>query len=115
MLGVKTDNRFSRHPSVGQNQFEQIGFALTGVAENENIGIGFVIGTLIKVRYDVGTEFILAEIKAIFVCFAGVVERKQVCDCRCRKDTLILRAEDIIATRHTGDEAFLLPHGQMID
>lgn len=40
---------------------------MTGVAEDENIGVGLVIGTLIKVRYDVGAEFILAEIEKPFL------------------------------------------------
>ena len=52
-----------------------IAFSLTGVTENEDIGAGFVFVALIEVYYDVAAVFVLADIKALTVCFAAVVER----------------------------------------
>ena len=115
MLRVKTDNRFSRHTGVGQNQLEQIGFALSGVAENENISIGFVIASAVKVDNDVCAIFVFSEIESVRIGFARIVEGITVGDSGCRKYPFKLGSECVESARHTGNKAFFLPERKPVD
>ena len=108
MLHIQRNDRFACFQEVEQKQLHKIALALTGVAENENIGRGFILVALIEVYYDVAAVFVLADVKALAVCFTGIIEREQICDRAGWQDALILCAKHIESDRADGAEACLL-------
>ena len=111
---IQTNNRLAGLPNVREQQLEQIAFALTRVAENEDIGAGLVFVALIEVYYDVAAVFVLADVEAFSVSFARVVEREQICDRAGWQDALVLRAEGVEPDRTDGAEACLLAELQPV-
>ena len=108
MLHVQRNDRFPGFQKVEQKQLHKIALALTGVAENENIGAGLVFVALVEVHHDVAAVFVLADVKALTVCFTTVVEWEQICDRACWQDALILCAKHIESDRADSAEACLL-------
>ena len=108
MLHIQCDDRFSCFQKVEQKQFHEVAFSLTGVAENEDIGAGFVFVALIEVYYDVAAVFVFPDVKAFSIRFTGIVEWEQICDRACWQDALILCAKHIESDRADGAEACLL-------
>ena len=108
MLHIQRNDRFPSFQKVEQKQLHKIALALTGVAENENIGAGLVFVALVEVHHDVAAVFVLADVKALTVCFTTVVEWEQICDRACWQDALILCAKHIESDRADRAEACLL-------
>jgi hypothetical protein len=65
-------------PQAAQDQLQQIALALAGVAENENVGVGLVVGAAVEIDEDIAAEFVPAQAEALRVGLAGIVERVQV-------------------------------------
>ena len=79
MLGIQRNNGFARFQQVEDEELHQIGFTLTGVAENENIGGCFILIPLIKVYKDVAAVLVPSNIKSHCIGFAAVIERIKIC------------------------------------
>ena len=47
-----------------------MGLALAGVAQDQDIGVGFVIGAPVKVREDVGAKLVPSQVEAVGVGLA---------------------------------------------
>ena len=97
MLGIQRDNGFARFQQVEDQELHQIGFALAGVAENEDIGRGLVLIALIEVHEDVAAVLVPPNIEALCVRFTAVVEGIEIGHRACREDTLELLAEGVVS------------------
>ena len=61
-------------PKVGNNALEQMGLALAGVAQNQDIGVGLVIGPAVEVGEDIGAELVPAQVEPMGIGLAGIVK-----------------------------------------
>ena len=114
MLHIQRNDRFACFQEVEQKQLHKIALALTGVTENQNIGAGFVLVALVEIDNNVAAVFVLADVKALTVCFAGIVEWEQICDRAGWQDALILCAKSVETDRADGAEACLLAKLQLV-
>ena len=108
MLHIQCDDRFSCFQKVEQKQFHEVALALTGVAENQHVGRGFIFVALVEIDHNIAAVLVLPDVEALTVCFAGIVEWEQICDRAGWQDTLILRAESVETGRAARAEACLL-------
>ena len=113
-LRIEAKHRLAGFAEIGQNELEQIAFALTGIAEDENVAGRLVLRAAVKVHEDVRPELVPAEVQPLRVGLAGKVEGKEIGRAGRRQHTLILRAELICACGQDGEEALLLPQGQAV-
>ena len=97
MFNVQRDNRFSCLQKVQDQQFHEIGLALTGVAQYQDVGRGFILISLVEIHHDVGPVLILTDVETIGICFAAVVERIEICHGAGREYSLELLSEGIVA------------------
>ena len=114
MLYIQRDDRLSRLQKIQQKQLHKKTLALSGIAENEDVGAGLVFVALVEVYYDVAAALVLADIKAFPVCLAGVVKREQIRHRTGRQHPFIFRSERIIAARTDTAEALLLAQLQLV-
>ena len=115
LLCVKADDRLAGHSRVGKNELEKIRLTLSGIAEDEDVGVCLVIASSVKVHDDVRAELISAEIESVRIGFARIVEGITVGDSGCRKDPFELGSECVVSARHTGNKAFFLPERKPVD
>jgi len=101
-------------PKITQDELEKIALALTAVAENEDVGVGLVIGSLVEVHQHIAAKLIPPHIKAIAICFARIVKGIEVCHRTCWENTLELVTEHIEAAGHHALEALLLAEHQSV-
>ena len=114
MLHIQGNHGFARLKEIEQEQLEQVALALAGIAQDQDAGRGLVIVPLIKIHEDVGAILVLADIKAVGVRFAAVVEGIQVGHRAGGQDPFKLGAEHIVACRHDRDEALSLAEHQPV-
>ena len=108
MLGIQRDNGLSGLQQIEDQELHQIGFALAGVAENEDVGGGLVLIALVEVHEDVAAVLVPPDIEALCVRFAGIVEGIQIRHTGCRENTLELLAEGVVSHGAGTAEALLL-------
>ena len=108
MLCVQRDHGLAGFQKVQNQKLHEVALALTGVAKDEDISRGLVLISLIEVYQNVAAVFVFADIEALAVQLAGVVEGIQVRHGACRQYTLELCAEGIVATGTDTSEALLL-------
>ena len=108
MLHIQRNDQFSCFQKVEQKQFHEVALALTGVAEDENVGRCLIFVALVEVHHNVAAIFVLSDVKAFSVRFTGIVEWEQICDRACWQDALILCAKGVVPDRADGAEACLL-------
>ncbi len=101
-------------PEVTQDELQKVRFALTAVAQDEDVGVGLVIGTAVEIHQHVAAELIPPHIEAVCIGLAGVVEGIQVGYAGCRKHTLKLVMKHIPAAGHHALEALLLAEHQPV-
>ena len=108
MLGIQCDNGLSGLQQIEDQELHQIGFALAGVAENEDVGGGLVLIALVEVHEDVAAVLVPSNIEALCVRFTAVVEGIKIRHRACREDTLELLAEGVVSYGTGTAEALLL-------
>ena len=108
MLHIQRDHGLARLEEVEQEQFEQIALALTGVAEDQNIGGGLIVIPLVEVHEDIGPVLVLADVESVWVGLATVVEGVQISHAGCGQDPFKLGAEGVSACRHDRNKPLLL-------
>ena len=108
MLGIQRDNGFAGLQQIEDQKLHQIGLALTGVAEYEDIGGGLVLVALVEVDKDIATILVFPNVEAFGIRFTAVIEGIEVCHGVGRQDSLKLRSEGIVAHGTDTAEALLL-------
>ena len=108
MLGIQRDNGFPGLQQIEDQELHQIGFSLAGVTENENVGRGLILITLVEVHEDVAAVLIPSDIEALCIRFAAVIEGIEIRHRTCREDTLKLLAEGVVSHGAGTAEALLL-------
>ena len=114
MLHIQRNDRFACFQEVEQKQFHEVALALTGVAENENIGRGLVLVALVEIDNNVAAVFVFPDVKAFSVRFTGIVEWEQICDRAGWQNALVLRTKGVESDRADRAEACLLPKLQPV-
>ena len=102
------------HPEVGQEQFQEIAFPLTGVAENQDIAVAPLSGSAVGVGKNVRAEAVTPDVEAVRVSSPTVGEGVEIRHATCGKNTLIFAPEVILATRQAGLKALLLTEKQPV-
>ena len=105
---IQCDYGFPRFQQIENEEFHEVGFALTGVAKDEDIGGGLVLVALVEVHEDVAAVLVPSDIEALCVRFTAVIEGVEICYRACREDTLELRSEGIVSHGAGAAEALLL-------
>ena len=57
-LRIQADDVHARLPQVAQDQLQQIGLALAGVAKDQDGAVGLVLRPLVKVHQDIAAELV---------------------------------------------------------
>ena len=97
MLRVQGDHALAGFQDVDDQVLHQVGFALAGVAQNEDVGGGLVIVPLVEVYQQVGAEAVFANVEAPGIGFAGVVKREEIGNGTGRKHTFKGAAQSVVA------------------
>ena len=108
MLGIQRDNGFAGLQQIEDEELHQIAFALAGVTENEDVGGGLILVTLVEVHEDIAAVLVPSDIEAPCVRFTAVVEGIEICHGVGRQDSFKLRSEGIVAHGTDTAEALLL-------
>ena len=106
---VQTYDCLTGLPDVCEQQLQKVALALTGVAENEDVGGRLVLGTAVEVYQHIAPELVPSDIQSLRIRFAGEVERVQIGRAGRGQHPLILRAELICAHRQSREKALFLP------
>ncbi|MPM31385.1 hypothetical protein SDC9_77940 [bioreactor metagenome] len=102
-------------PQIAEYELQQVAFALAAIAQDQDIGIGFVLVALIKIRDDIAAEFVPAQEKAAGVGFAAVVKGVQVGDGAGGQHPFKLIPEHVPPAWHDRQEALLLAEHELVD
>ena len=108
MLCVQADGGLAAFQNVAQQELEQVTLALAAVAQDEDVGRGLVISAAVQIHDDIGAVPVPANVEAVRVRLAGVIEGVQVGHGLGRKHPLKLGAERVAARRVGGEEALPL-------
>ena len=114
MLGIQCDNGFPGLQQIEDEELHQIAFALAGVTENEDVGGGLILVTLVEVHEDIAAVLVPSDIEALCVRFTAVVEGIEICHGVGRQDSFKLRSEGIVAHGTDTAEALLLAEQESI-
>ena len=106
MLGVQRDHAFARLPHIAEQELQKITLALSGVAEDEDAGVGLVRSTVVEVHDDVGAEAVPANEEALGIGFAGIVHGVQIGNAPGRQNTF-RKIGKLAAARGVGGEKAL--------
>ena len=60
-------------PEVGQQELQQVGFALPAVAEDQDAGVGLIVGTAVEIHQHVAAVFVPSDVEAVGVGLAAVL------------------------------------------
>ena len=101
-------------PEIGDQQLQQVAFAHAGVAQDQGISRGLVIGPAVQIHDDVRAELVPSDVKPMGIRLAGEVEGIHIGHGAGRQHPFKLRAEHVPAKGHHRQEALLLPQGQQI-
>ena len=108
-FGIEADDPLARFTEIGEDELEKITLALTGVAEDEDVGCGLIFGSAVEVHEDVRAVLISADIQTVGIGLAGEVEGIEIGNAGGRQYALVLCAELIEAHGQNGEESFFLP------
>ena len=113
-LGIQNQHPLSCLTEIGQQELHQVGFSLTGVAQDQDVAVGFVVGPAIQVYQNIGAVLIPTDVEALGVCLTGEVERKHISNGAGWKHPLKLTSETVTAKGHGGEKPLFLPQSQAI-
>ena len=115
VLHIQCDYGFPRFQQIENEEFHQIAFPLTGISEDEDVGGGLVLITLVKVYKDITSIFVLADVETFGIRLAGIVEGIEICHGVGGEHTLKLITKSIVPHRADAAEALLLAEQELIN
>ena len=80
-FGIEADDPLAGLSEIREDELEEITLALTGVAEDEDVGCGLIFGSAVEVHEDVRAVLISADIQTVGIGLAGEVERIEILQC----------------------------------
>ena len=113
-LRIQADDVHARLPQVTQDQLQQIGLSLPGVAKDQDGAVGLILRPLVEVHQDIAAELVTAHIEAMGIRLSAVVEGIEIGHAAGRQHPLELVPEHIFSAGHHGLEALLLPQHQPV-
>ena len=114
LLRVQNDEGFPGLAQIGEDAFEQMGLALAGVAQNQHVGVGLVIGAAVKVRKNICAKLIPPQVEAVGIGLAGIVERIEIGHGAGGEHSLVLGAKVIVPKGHHREKTVQLAEGQPV-
>ena len=108
MLCIQADSGFAALQNIAQQELEEVALALAAVAQNQDVGRGLVISAAVQIHDDVGAVPVPANVEAVGIRLAGVVEGVQVGHGLGRQYPLKLGSKGVAARRVGGEEALPL-------
>ena len=78
LLRIQGDEGLSGLAQRHEQELQKVGLTLSRVAEDEDIAVGLVIASAVKVNEDIGSVSILADIEAVGIGLTGIVKRIKV-------------------------------------
>ena len=114
MLGVQADHLLAGFQHVAQQELEQVGLALAGIAQDRGAAAGLVVILLIQVHEHIGAIFLMADVESVGVGFPGIADGKEVGNAGGGKDPLRKAPQDIPAGGIGGLESLELTEKQGI-
>gem|GEM_PF-2183805 len=114
MFGVQTDDGLAGLQQIQDQQLHQVGLALAGVAQDQDVGGSFVLVPLVKVHQNIAAVFVFADVEALGVQFAGVVEGIEIRHAGGGQHPFKLDAECVVAAGIDAAEALLLTEQELI-
>lgn len=91
-----------------------IGLALAGIAQNQDIGVGLILGPTVEVSENVGAKLVPAQVEAMGIGLAGVIERIQVCHRTGGQHPLVQASKPVVSEGRYRKESVQLPQGQLV-
>ena len=114
MFGIQGDDGFARLQQIEDEKLHEVGLALSGVAQDQDVGRGLVLVSLVEVHQNVAAVFVFADVEALGVQLAGVVERVQVGHGTGWQHPFKLDSEDVVTTGTHTAEALLLTEQELV-
>ena len=114
MFGIQRYDGLTGLQQVQDQQLHQVGLALAGVAQDQDVGGGLVLVPLVKVHQNVAAVFVFADVEALGVQLAGVVEGIEIRHAGGRQHPFKLDAECVVAAGIDAAEALLLAEQELI-
>ena len=115
VFGVQGNDGLAGLQQVQDKQLHEVGFALTGVAQDQDVGGGLILVPLVEVHQNVAAVFVFANVEALGVQFAGVVEGIEICHAGGGQHPFKLDAEGIVTAGIDTAEALLLAEQELVD
>ena len=114
MFGIQADDGLAGLQQIQDQQLHQVGLALAGVAQDQDVGGGLVLVPLVKVHQNVAAVFVFADVEALGVQLAGVVEGIEIRHAGGGQHPFKLDAECVVAAGIDAAEALLLTEQELI-
>ena len=114
MFGVQADDGFAGLQQIQDQQLHQVGLALAGVAQDQDVGGGLVLVPLVEVHQNVAAVFVFADVEAFGVQLARVVEGIEIRHAGGGQHSFKLDAECVVAAGIDAAEALLLTEQELI-
>ena len=115
VFGIQRDDGLAGLQQVQDEQLHEVGFALTGVAQDQDVGRGFVLIPLVEVHQNVAAVFVFADVEALGVQLAGVVEGIEIRHAGGRQHSFKLDAEGIVTAGIDTAESLLLAKQELVN
>ena len=114
MFGVQTDDGLAGLQQIQDQQLHQVGLALAGVAQDQDVGGSLVLVPLVEVHQNVAAVFVFADVEALGVQLARVVEGIEIRHAGGGQHSFKLDAECVVAAGIDAAEALLLTEQELI-
>ena len=114
LFRVQDNERFSGLSQIGEDAFEQMGFSLAGVAQDQDVGVGLVIGSPVEVRENVGAKLIPPQVEAVGIGFAAVIKGIEIGHRAGGQHPLVLAAKVVVPEGQHREEPIQLTESQPV-
>ena len=114
VFGIQRYDGLTGLQQVQDQQLHQVGLALAGVAQDQDVGGGLVLVPLVKVHQNVAAVFVFADVEALGIQLAGVVEGIEIRHAGGGQHSFKLDAECVVAAGIDAAEALLLTEQKLI-
>ena len=101
-------------PQIGQQELQEVAFSLTAVAEDQDVCVGLVVGTAVKIHQHIAAELVAPDIESLRIGLTGIIERIQICHAAGGKHPFKLIAEQVPSGGHDALKPLLLAEHQPV-
>ena len=114
VFSIQRNDGLAGLQQVQNEQLHEIGLALTGVAKDQDVGRGLVLIPLVEIHQNVAAVFVFADVEALGIQLAGVVEGIEIRHAGGGQYSFKLDAECVVTAGIDAAEALLLTEQELI-